>query len=106
MLAAFSRQFSNLLLGHGAGKSWKGNAGDGINQLGIYEVFLKYLGGLVQQIGLSMCGCKRVVGEDVAGGRKGPGCSAGQVAHGLRALRRNARMFLCTEVYIDELHSA
>ena len=66
MLAAFSRQFSNLLLGHGAGKSWKGNAG-GSNQLGIYEVFLKYLGGLVQQIGLSMCGCKIVVGEVVTG---------------------------------------
>ena len=62
----FSRQFSNLLLGHGAGKSWKGNA-YGINQLGIYEVFLKYLGGLVQQIGLSMCGCKRDAGEVVAG---------------------------------------
>ena len=69
MLAAFSRQFSNLLLGHscGAGKSLKGNADDGINQLGIYEVFLKYLGGLVQQIGLSMCGCRRDAGEVVAG---------------------------------------
>ena len=54
-----------------------------------------------------MCGCKGIVRE-AAGGRKGPGCSAGQVAHWhcLRALRRNARMFLCTEMYIDELHSA